>query len=112
MTQLIDLESLGTQQDHDASFLIDEQFDALAAELAALIVPPAWNCRPKVDNPAGKPARPPLASAGRYKLPQAYTPPAAGRLAVDREQLLADLDLAARRAKRDRWLAQVVALPA
>ena len=105
VTQLIDLDTLGSSLEGDANLLADHQWDALAGDLAAIICPTTWRIwsADEADSAAG---------VDRYDLPNGYSLPVEARLTADLDRLIAELQMAVRRAKRDRWLAQVVALPA
>lgn len=111
VTQLIDLESLRTFDDAESCHLHDDRLDALASDLAELICPTVWRVWSDTDSNVAQEHGCPSAF-GRYELPDGYSLSTEGRLVGDLEQLMADLQFAVRRAKRDRWLSQVVALPA
>ena len=112
VTPLNHLDALGTSLDIDSSHLVDEQLDALAGDLAALVCPTTWRVWPahtlaavKTDSQACR------LPAERYYLPNGYSFPADAQLSADLDRLIADLQKALRRVQRDRWLARVVALP-
>jgi hypothetical protein len=115
MPQLIDLDSLDTSLDGDfRAASQDSRLDSLAHDLADLVCPPsalgAWRAADKVllaESPSG----PTLQAAGHYELPDAYSFTATTRIEADLARLMADLETEVRRARRGRWIAQVMALP-
>jgi len=111
MPQLIDLDLLGTTHEWGSLDADDDaHLDALARDLAGLVCPAAellvW---PQVAMPLETTD---LSLAGRHKLPDAYSLPADGCLEADLGRLIADLETQVRRARRGRWINQVMALPA
>lgn len=114
MPQLIDLDSLGmSHQPGFAAANDDARLDSLARDLAALVCPPAtWRDRPEVvaTRAPRNTTQPALDAFGRRRLREAYSLPTA-RLAADLSRLATDLETEVRRARRDRWITGVMALP-